>query len=367
MTANLHSRRWRSHRAPPSDRPGSARLSARDALPALRLSALRRGLHFAGVRRWVHQNRKDLPVSLPMPRFLSTSLLFGLAAGLGASLLSSGCGGRGPQPARTTIQVKGSDTMVNVAQAWAEEYKKVAPGVEVEVSGGGSGVGIAALEKGTIDIADASRNMKTDEIEQSKRNTGKEPKEFIVGFDALAVYVNKDTPISEIALAQLAQIYAEGGSITRWSQLGVTIPRVSDDTIVRVSRQSSSGTYDFFREHVLNKRDFKLGSRDMNGSKEVVELVGTTKTAIGYSGMGYATPAVKMLRIARAPGEPAVAPTVENTLNKSYPLARSLQVYTLGNPQGAVKAYVDWMLSDAGQRILQDNGYVPVPARDRHM
>jgi len=306
-------------------------------------------------------------VSLVTPRSLCASLFVGLAAGLVASLPSTGCGGRGAQPARTTIQVKGSDTMVNVAQAWAEEYKKVEPAVEIEVSGGGSGVGIAALEKGTIDIADASRNMKADEIEQAKRNTGKEPKEFIVGFDALAVYVNKDTPISEISLAQLAQIFAEGGPITRWSQLGVTVPGATDDTIVRVSRQSSSGTYEFFREHVLNKKDFKLGSRDMNGSKEVVGLVGTTKTAIGYSGMGYATPAVKMLKVARTAGEPAVPPTVENTLDKSYPLARSLQVYTLGDPQGAVKAYIDWMLSDAGQKILQDNGYVPVPARDRHM
>ncbi|HVN31028.1 MAG TPA: phosphate ABC transporter substrate-binding protein [Thermoanaerobaculaceae bacterium] len=289
-------------------------------------------------------------------------LIAGLSAGFGALLLPNGCGGgKGPKPANATIQVKGSDTMVNVAQAWAEEYKKVEPGVEVEVSGGGSGVGIAALEKGTIDIANASRDMKTDEIEQAKRNTGKEPKEFIIGFDALAVYVNKDNPLNEVSLDQLSQIFAEGGTITTWSQLGVSIPGVSDDTIVRVSRQSSSGTYEFFREHVLNRKDFKLGSRDMNGSKEVVELVGTTKTAIGYSGMGYTTPSVKMLRLARKAGDPAVAPTVENTLNKSYPLARSLQVYTLGEPEGAVKKYVEWMLSKAGQRILQESGYVPIP------
>ena len=120
--------------------------------------------------------------------------------------------------------------------------------------------------------------MKPDEIEQARRNTGKEPREFVVGFDALAVYVNKENPINEITLEQLAQIFAEGGTITKWSQLGVTISGVSDDTIVRVSRQSSSGTYEFFREHVLNKKDFKLGSRDMNGSKEGVELVGTRWT-----------------------------------------------------------------------------------------
>lgn len=297
-----------------------------------------------------------------LPRVLSVSSLLLLAAVLCASLPSAGCGSKGTQAGATTIQVKGSDTMVNVAQAWAEEYKKVEPAVNIEVSGGGSGVGIAALERGTVDIADASRNMKPEEIEQARRNTGKEPKEFIVGFDALAVYVNKDNPIDAVTLEQLAQVFAEGGTVTRWSQLGVTVPGASDDTIVRVSRQSSSGTYEFFREHVLAKKDFKLGSRDMNGSKEVVELVGTTKTAVGYSGMGYATAAVKMLKVARKTGEPAIAPTVANTIAKTYPLARSLQVYTLGEPQGAVKKYVEWMLSNAGQKILQDNGYVPLAA-----
>jgi phosphate transport system substrate-binding protein len=285
----------------------------------------------------------------------------GLAAGAGLALAA--CGGKqqegGPAPS-TTIQMKGSDTMVNVAQAWAEVYKTVAPNVNVEVSGGGSGVGIAALERGTIDIATASRNMKPEEIEQAKRNTGQDPKEFIVGYDALAVYVHKDNPLAEITLEQLAQVYAEGGTITRWSQLGVTIPGASDDEIVRVSRQSSSGTYEFFREHVLAKKDFKLGSRDMNGSKEVVELVANTKTAIGYSGMGYTTPAVKMLHVARAAGEPAVEPTVANTLGKSYALARSLQVYTLGEPQGEVQRFIAWILSVAGQRLVEENGYVPV-------
>jgi len=278
-----------------------------------------------------------------------------LALGLGA------CGGKQQKaegPTAATIQVKGSDTMVNVAQAWAEEYKNVAPHVDVEVSGGGSGVGIAALERGTIDIANSSRNIKPEEAEQVKRNTGKDPAEFTVGFDALAVYVSKDNPLEEITVEQLAQIFGEDGTITKWSQLGITIP--GDDEIVRVSRQSSSGTYEFFREHVLGKKDFKLGSRDMNGSKEVVELVGATPTAIGYSGMGYATPAVKMLRLAPAAGAPGVAPTVANTLDKSYPLARSLHVYTLGTPEGEVKSYIDWMLSAAGQRILEENGYVPV-------
>src|SRR2546422_109772 len=293
-------------------------------------------------------------------KFLGACLAPALAGALGG-----GGAEKEASSGPTTNQGEGSDTMVNVAQAWAEEYKKVAPNVDVEVSGGGSGVGIAALVKGTIDIADASRDMKSEEIEQAKTNTGKEPKEFIVGYDALGVYVHKDNPIDQISLDQLAQIFAEGGNITKWSQLGIKIPGVTNDEVVRVSRQSSSGTYEFFREHVLNKKDFKLGSRDMSGSKEVVELVANTKTAIGYSGMGYATPAVKMLKLEPKPGAPAVAPSVANTLDKSYPLARSLQVYTLGEPQGEIKRYIEWILSPAGQRILEENGYVPLAAGQR--
>ncbi|HEX9114453.1 MAG TPA: phosphate ABC transporter substrate-binding protein, partial [Anaerolineae bacterium] len=287
-------------------------------------------------------------------------------------LLPSGCGNKdnsggsgGAAGQKVTIQNKGSDTMVNLAQGWAEEYKKAAPTVDVEVSGGGSGVGIAALVKGTIDIANASRNMKTEEIDQAKKNTGKEPKEFIVGYDALAIYVHKDNPLNEITLDQIAQVYAEGGKLTKWSDLGVTIPGAASDEIVRVSRQSSSGTYEFLREHVLNKKDFKLGSRDMNGSKEVVELVGSTRTAIGYSGMGYATPAVKMLKVKKTAADPAFEPSVANTLSKTYPIARSLQVYTLGEPQGEVKKYIDWIMSDAGQKVVEATGYVPLPKEAR--
>ena len=278
------------------------------------------------------------------------------AAALALMVLQTGCGksetsSGGDAAKKQTIQNKGSDTMVNLAQAWAEEYKKVVPDVDVEVSGGGSGVGIAALEKGTIDIANASRNMK--------------PKEIIVGYDALAIYVHKDNPLNEITLDQIAQIYMEGGSITKWADLGVTIPGASGDEIVRVSRQSNSGTYEFLREHVLNKKDFKLGSRDMNGSKEVVELVSSTPTAIGYSGMGYATPAVKMLKVKKTASDPAFDPNVANTLAKTYPIARSLQVYTLGESQGAVRTYIDWMLSDAGQKVVEASGYVPLPADAR--
>jgi phosphate transport system substrate-binding protein len=298
---------------------------------------------------------------------LNWGIQLGALTFLSACLFLAGCGGekKDGASAQTSIQVRGSDTMVNLAQAWAEEYKKVAPNVDVEVSGGGSGVGIAALLKGTIHIANASRDMKKEEIEQAKKNTGKEPQEFIVGYDALAIYVHKDNPINEVSLDQLAQIYMEGGNVTKWSELGIQIP-AGQDQIIRVSRQSSSGTYEFFREHVLNKKDFKLGSRDMNGSKEVVELVASTPGAIGYSGMGYhESGKVKMLKVASKKGEPAVEPNVANVLSKKYPIARSLNIFTLGEPTGEVANYINWTLTDAGQKIVESSGYVPLPPQAR--
>ncbi|HXK60865.1 MAG TPA: phosphate ABC transporter substrate-binding protein [Acidobacteriota bacterium] len=296
-----------------------------------------------------------------------------LRTGLAASclaislLLNAGCGASENTEAAgsITIQNKGSDTMVNVAQAWAEAYRSVNPAVNVEVSGGGSGVGIAALIRGAIDIANASRDIKAEEIEEARQNTGREPIGITAGYDAVAIYVHHTNPINEISMHQLAEIFVEDGSITHWSQLGVTIPNVRNDKIVRVSRQSSSGTYEFFRERVLGGRDFELGSLDMNGSKEVVELVGNAPTAIGYSGMGYATGKVKMLKIAEKPGEPGVAPTVQTTLNKTYPIARSLNLYVLGAPEGAVNEYIDWILSDAGQQIVEISGYVPISIKNQ--
>lgn len=281
---------------------------------------------------------------------------------LGCKPKTDAAGGGG---GRTSIQTRGSDTMVNLAQGWAEEYKKINKTVDIEVSGGGSGVGIAALIKGTIDIATSSRDMKAEEKALAKKNTGKETKELIVGYDALAIYVHKDNPLTEITNEQLTAIFAEGGKVTRWSDLGVKLPS-GQDPIVRISRQSSSGTYEFFREHVLDKKDFKLGSRDMNGSKEVVELVATTPSAIGYSGLGYNEPGkVKMLKVAAKAGQPAVAPSVAATLSKEYPIARALLLYTLGEPTGAVKEYLHWIMSDAGQGVVERTGYVPLPATAR--
>jgi phosphate transport system substrate-binding protein len=264
---------------------------------------------------------------------------------------------------KKTIQDIGSDTMSNLAQAWAEEYSKVNPGVSVEVSGGGTGQGVAALINGTADIANASRKLEPEEIAKAKAAHGTEPTEYMVGYDALSIYVHKSNPIEEISLEELGEIFREGGKIDSWDQLGVkAIPGAQSNKIVRVSRQNNSGTYHYFREVVVGKKsDYKAGSLDMNGSKDVVELVARTPTAIGYSGLGYATPQVKILKVSKKKGEPAVAPTIATTLDKSYPIARPLFMYTPGVPSPEVKAYIEWVHSPAGQKIVEQTGYVPLP------
>ncbi len=271
----------------------------------------------------------------------------------------------GPGGKRVVIQNKGSDTLVNVAQAWAEEYKVVNPDVAIAVTGGGSGTGISSLINGTVDIANASRRLKDKELEMARAN-GIEPIEFIVGYDALAVYVHPDNPKDEFTLEELAAVYGEGGSFESWSDLGVDVPGCSSAEIVRVSRQNNSGTYAYFKQAVLGKgRDYKMGSRDMHGSKDVVDLVGHTACAIGYSGLAYATDEVKLASIGLTDAGPFVAPSVETASDGSYPIARPLFMYTRGEPTGVVKEYLDWILSDVGQQILSDKGYAPVKGISR--
>ena len=265
------------------------------------------------------------------------------------------------EAAQVIIKNKGSDTMVNLAQAWAEIYVDVTSTASVEVSGGGSGTGVAALINGTVDIANCSRQIKPKELEQAMQNTGKAPQEFIVGYDALAVYVHHDTPLDKITIPQLAEIYGEDGHITKWSDLGIMHANCPSDEIIRISRQSNSGTYFYFREALLGKtRDFELGSLDLHGSKDVVEVIGRTPCAIGYSGMGYATSHVKMLEVATTDDAPYYAPNLENVLAKTYPIARPLYMYSLGEPMGEVKAYLDWILSEEGQQIVEKLGFVPL-------
>ena len=283
-----------------------------------------------------------------------------------AVLLTPGCSrrDRGAEGAasgeRQVIQNKGSDTLVNVAQAWAENYKDVDPNVAVAVTGGGSGTGISALLNGTVDLANASRKIKDKELEMA-RSKGIEPLEHVFGYDALAVYVHKDNPANEYTLEQLAGVYGEGGTTETWTALGGKVPGCDSDEIVRVSRQNNSGTYAYFKGAVLGKgKDYKLGSRDMHGSKDVVDLVAKTACAIGYSGLAYATPEVKMPCIKKNAAAPCVAPSMATAADGSYPIARPLLMYTHGEPTGATKAYLDWILSDAGQCIIMDKGYAPI-------
>lgn len=282
---------------------------------------------------------------------------------VGLGLLMAGCGKREGQTAKTDgnrIVVDGSDTMVNLSQAWAEVYHKQHPEITIQVSGGGSGVGINSLIAGKVDMANASRKMEEKEVAKFKANNpGKEPKENILGIDALAIYVHKDNPLETISIEELAEIYGDGGKITRWSQLGITNP--SGDEITRVSRQNNSGTYAYFREHVVGKgRDFKNGSIDQSGSKDVVALVAKTPSAIGYSGMGYKTDAVKWVKVSKKKGEAGVAPSPEAARSGAYPISRPLLVYTLGEPAGAAKAFLDWCGAAEGQKIVEEVGYVPL-------
>ena len=285
----------------------------------------------------------------PSPRLLVAVTLFWVAA----------CGRPGDQGGRALIQNKGSDTLVNVAQSWAEAYQNVKPEVAIAVTGGGSGTGIAALINGTVDLANSSRAMKEKEIELASKGD-KKPVKFTVGYDALAVYLHQDNPLDSITLEKLAEIYGENGTLDSWSQLGVEVPGCKDQEIVRVSRQNNSGTYVYFREAVLDRRDYKLGSRDLHGSKDVVDLVENTPCAIGYSGLAYATEHVKLVCINSEADGSCVNPSTQTAVDKSYPIARPLFMYTLGEPSGNTKEYLDWILSEEGQCIIQNRGYAPV-------
>ncbi len=268
---------------------------------------------------------------------------------------------------RIVIQNKGSDTLVNVAQAWAENYREVKPAVAVAVSGGGSGTGIAAMINGTVDIANSSRKMKKKELQNAKKR-GQYPLEMTVGYDALAVFLNTNNPINELSIDQLGEIFGRGGKATKWSDLGVKVPGCNSDKIVVVSRQNNSGTYVYFKKAVLKqaakngtiaKGKYRQGTLDMHGSKDVVDLVEKTPCAIGYSGMAYVTDHIKMACIS-SKGKKCITPSITTASDRSYPIARPLLMYTNGQPKGEIKAYLDWILSDKGQCILKGKGYAPV-------
>ena len=264
----------------------------------------------------------------------------------------------GVADARTEIQNKGSDTLVNVAQAWAEAYQKVNPEVAVAVSGGGSGTGIAALINGTVDIANASRKMKDKEVALATEH-GHTPVEHVVGYDALAVFINSANPATALSIPQLKEIFGRGGKATKWTDVGLEVPGCKGQEIVVVSRQNNSGTYAYFKEAVLGKGGkYRQGTLDMHGSKDVVNLVEKTPCAIGYSGLAYATDHIKLACVSKD-GADCVMPSVASASDGSYPIARPLYMYTNGEPTGEIKAYLDFIMSDEGQCIIADKGYAP--------
>lgn len=260
----------------------------------------------------------------------------------------------------TLIHVKGSDTMIHVAYKWAEEYQSKKPNVAVSVGGGGSGAGFHAMLIGTADLVNASRSISTHELERAQ-NLGLEPVEQIVGFDALAVYLHKDNPMSSITFSQLAEIFGREGTITKWSDMGIDVPGCKDHEIVRVGRQNNSGTYVYFRSAVMQEKGrYDLGVLDMLSSKDVVQMVERTPCAIGYSGLAYATPDLKMACVTEDESKPCVNPSIRTASDNSYPISRPLFVYAKNPPAGEIKSYLDWVLGEEGQCILETEGYAPV-------
>jgi phosphate transport system substrate-binding protein len=256
-----------------------------------------------------------------------------------------------------TIENKGSDTLVNVALAWAEQYMQEHPKVRISVTGGGSGTGIASLINGTADIANASREMKSEEVKAAQAN-GITPVEFVVARDAIAVVVNPSNPVRALNLQQISDIYT--GKITNWREVGG-----DDRPIVLLSRESNSGTYVYVLENVIRMGDPKsklLFTPDtllMPSSEGISTEVRQNPNAIGYDGLGYVTSDQKVLAVARDASSPYMLPSVANVNNGTYPISRPLYMYTIGEPSGQVKAYLDWVLGP-GQKLVSKLGFVPL-------
>jgi len=268
----------------------------------------------------------------------------GLALGVGAS--ASVWAGN--------ITSKGSDTMVILAQKWAETYMSKNNGTKIQVTGGGTGTGFAALQNQTTDLCNASRKIRAKEIETCIKAFGKRPTEYKVALDGLSVYTHKSNPIKELSLEQLELIFT--GKIRNWKQLGG-----ADAPIVVYSRENSSGTYEFFKEHVLKGKDFAANAQTMPGTAAVLQAVAKEKNGIGYGGAAYGEGA-KHLAIKKDDGSPALDPTEENVVKGLYPISRYLFIYI--NPaldKGEAAAYLKWIRSEDGQKVVKDVGYFPLP------
>jgi phosphate transport system substrate-binding protein len=275
-----------------------------------------------------------------------------LAATMLAALIS-------PAMAATSITVKGSDTLVILAQKWAETYMGQKPDVKIQVTGGGTGTGFAALQEQKTDLCNASRKIKPKEIETCIKAFGKKPTEYKVAVDGLSVYVNEANPVKELTVEQVEQIFT--GRIRNWKDVGG-----NDAPIVLYSRENSSGTYEFFKEQVLKGKDFAANAQTMPGTALVLQSVAKEANGIGYGGAAYGVGAKHLLIKANA-DSPGVEPTEENVLSQKYPIWRYLYVYV--NPaldKGEVASYLRWIRSDEGQKVVKDIGYFPLPAQWRH-
>lgn len=251
-----------------------------------------------------------------------------------------------------TITVKGSDTMVILAQRWAELYMAKHPEVTVQVTGGGSGVGISAMINGTTDICNASRPMKKSEKEKLKQRYSTLGVEIKTAKDGLSVYFNEANPVHELSIPQLKDIYT--GKTTNWKSVGGP-----DAKIIVYGRENSSGTYVYFKDNVLDGDDFAPSVQTLPGTAAVVNAVAKDKNGIGYGGAAYAK-GIRMAKVKKDAGSTAYEPTEENVKNGNYPISRFLYMYTRSKPTGALKEYIDWILSKEGQEIVTKVGYFPV-------
>ncbi|MCX8155321.1 MAG: phosphate ABC transporter substrate-binding protein [Verrucomicrobiae bacterium] len=276
-------------------------------------------------------------------------IFLGLAAGL--VMLA-------PEAVAGKITVKGSDTMVILAQKWAEVYMAKNPDTKIQVTGGGSGIGLAALQNQTTDLANSSRKIRGKEIEACLRNFGRRPTEYKVALDGIMIFVHESNPIKELSLEQLQRIFT--GRVRNWKELGGPDARIN-----LYSRENSSGTYEFFKEHVLLGRDFASSAQTMPGTASVVAAVAKDRNAIGYGGAGYGA-GVKHLSIKKDENSPAIEPNEETVVNGTYPIWRYLYIYV--NPaidKGEVAAYIRWIRSDEGQKVVKDIGFFPLPEKMR--
>lgn len=260
--------------------------------------------------------------------------------------------------AKATIQIKGSDTMVNLGQAWAEGFNKEHPDVNVSVTGGGSGTGIAALINGTCDIAESSRAIADKELKQAE-SKGIRPTQNIVALDGLAVVVNTKNPVKNLTFDQLRDIFM--GNIDNWQTVGG-----KNKSIVLLSREVNSGTHIFFKEHVLKMgnpkgpEEFSPGALLMPSSQAIAEEAANNENAIGYYGMGYISPGQKTVAVGKSKDGPFIEPTIENVKTDVYPISRPLYMCTNGDPKGSVKDFIDFVHSKEGQEIVKRLDFVPI-------